>query len=193
MSGRVQSTTTGGGLEIRVKAESIGVTAIFLLAWLTGWTAGGFFAIKQVIKMITEGAKDLGGVVFLCAWLVGWAFGEVMVIFTLLWSLVGEEIISLNEGVLQIKMSVLGLGRSRQFQSMLIQNLRMTDFTQPLHRSRKFGGFKPGSVGAVSIDYEGVTYRFGMGLTEAEARQVIDQLAVFLPYAAQRPAEQKSF
>jgi hypothetical protein len=187
MSGRVQSTTTGGGLEIRIKPESIGLNVIFPLAFLAFMTWCEFFAIKQVIKMITMGAKDLDAVVLICFWLFFWTCGEVMLILVMLYHFAGEEIISLKDGILQIKISLLGLGRSRQFQSMHIQNLRMTNLE--LRRSRPFA-LKPGSGGAICFDYEGVTYRFGM-LTEVEARQVIDQMAMFLPNAVQLHAEQK--
>jgi hypothetical protein len=188
----VQSRTTGGRQEIRIKAAgSVGVAAIFVLILLALGTWDGFLTIKHDAKMMAGGVKYLE-MVYTYTALFFSVIGHALALFVGLYYSMGEEIISLKDGILRIKISVLGLGRSRQFQAALIQNLRLADFIEMSHLKRIRSGFEVGSRGNICFDYEDVTYRFGI-LPEAEATQVIDRMAAFLPNAVQRSAEQKVF
>jgi hypothetical protein len=49
----------------------------FLCFWLCGWVAGEFFAIVQIVKIVTGVEKPGGSIVagFLIFWLAGWTLG----------------------------------------------------------------------------------------------------------------------
>jgi hypothetical protein len=196
MSGRVQFASQEDGLKIKIKVEPIGLGSMPLLLFITGIVTFGtvmwLSSVYHVTKMIVEGAKHMEIVVFFCFFLLGLAFQWALAAYTMLWSFIGEEIITLREGTLEIKNSVFGLGMASCFQASLVQNLQMSTFLKDQTRWSKTG-FVVASRGNVSFDHDGATYQFGPGLTEAEVKQVIDQMAMFLPNALQRPAEQKSF
>ena len=178
MSGRVQYIDSGGDLELRIKAKGLGRASIFLLAWLTGWSAGGFFAITQVIGQIQKGGP-IAATIFLSAWLVGWGFGEVFVCYALLWSFLGREIVKYHEGMLTLKRAILGLGRGKEYNGMEVRNFRPS-LMSTVGKKISLG---MGNSGNIAFDYEGVTHQFGMDLTEAEAKAVIEHVAMYMPGA----------
>ena len=97
--------------------------ALFMLAWLGGWTLGGLFALRSFY----EGTGDMGSNAFLAFWLCGWAFGELAVIYSLLWMFFGADWVTASRTGLRIS-KVLGIRwRSKIYAAASISNLRWED------------------------------------------------------------------
>jgi hypothetical protein len=89
-------------LRIEYRRRGMGCLMLFLCVWLTGWTAGGVFAIAQVLQ---------DGEPFLYFWLCGWAVGEVFVAFMLSWFLFGRTVITLDPHEMRVEKLLFGHGR----------------------------------------------------------------------------------
>ena len=149
---------------------------LFLMAWLGGWSVGGMSAFIQV-------AKPGDGQAFLAFWLVGWAIGEICVLGIILWQLVGLEELSIRGGNLVHRVSIGGLGRTREFLGALVKNLRTArQLSAPWMDQRAFAPPIFGSgYGAIAFDYGAKTYRIGASLDEAEATLILGTLSKKFP------------
>ena len=78
-------------------------------AWMGGWVMGETFAIGTVFRSDTP----LFANAFILFCLIDWAFGGALVVYTILWQLIGYEKIPIERGVLKIDKSVLGIGRKK--------------------------------------------------------------------------------
>ena len=155
---------------------------LFLMAWLGGWTIGGTSTLTAAMKPGEHQA-------FLAFWLVGWTIGEVCVLTIVLWQLAGLEKLSIVHGNLIQRVSIAGIGRTREFRGAEIRNLRATTpMLSAWMDQRSFvpPTFGPG-YGAIAFDYWAKTYRIGAGLDEAEARQIVATLAKQNPRMVEVP------
>ena len=149
---------------------------LFLIAWLGGWTVAGLTTFREVMRPGDHQA-------FLSFWLVGWAVGELCVLAVVAWQLAGLEELSVVRGDLIHRVSIAGVGRSREFTGTEVRHLRTT---QPLLSAWLDGrSFSPplfgSGYGAIAFDYGARTYRIGAGLDEAEAQQIVASLSKQLP------------
>ena len=117
---------------------------------------------------------------FLAVWLVGWLAGELFAALAWSWMAFGEEVISVPPGNLAIARRIGPWGITRHYPLNECTALRAAGW---------FG--TPGSVsdslrpwglsgGTVAFDYQGRTVRFGIGLDEAEAHAVAEELNLLI-------------
>jgi len=144
---------------------------VFLSAWLVGWAFGEVMVTRQLFS----GRAREGGL-FLAAWLTMWTVGGAAAIYAWLWMAVGKEIVSLRPGVLSIRRDVFGLGRSHEYDLAHVRGLRLSpQVSDPFGRTSgtRFWGI---GGGLIAFDYGAKTFRFGAGVDEAEASQIIGEL-----------------
>jgi hypothetical protein len=111
---------------------------------------------------------------FLIFWLLGWTAGGVFALYALLWLAVGKEIVSLRPGSLTIKLAVLGVGLTREYDLAHIKNLRVSpEPANPFGWSMSFWGI---GGGLIAFDYGAKTVRFAASIEEAEASQIVSDL-----------------
>jgi hypothetical protein len=158
------------GSEIRISSPKNIFMLIFLPIWLTGWTIGGAFAIKQVISGESE------EVWFLLIWLCGWIVGETFALYAFLWGVFGFEVITVELGSLRIKRSILGYGLSRNYEISKLSNLRASGFFGSMMSWSAGMAYWGLSGGTIAFDYEGKTRRFGISLNENDSNQLVDAL-----------------
>ena len=96
----------------------------------------------------------------------------------------GREVVDVDSTSLRIKRAVGKLGRTKEFDLGHVRILRVApqiwnpgDFSSGL----RFWGVGGGTI---AFDYGAKTYRFGGGLDEAEAKQVLVRLAERVPREA---------
>jgi hypothetical protein len=169
---------TPEGLVINIPAEKNWPITLFIGFWLCGWA----FAEFSVIQMLTTGNKLGRGNLFLVGWLGVWTVGGYLAISLCLWSIAGHEIVSLTPVTLAIRRDILGFGRSREYDLPSVKNLRI-DRTPLNSRGAFWSSDSPPMLsGAIAFDYGSKTFRFGGGLDEAEASQIIERLKSRYPF-----------
>jgi hypothetical protein len=171
---RAQIIDDVSGLRVTIPARRNWFLVAFLPAWLVGWAVG---EVAVLGKLVTD-PPDAGEGLFLFVWLVLWSIAGVLFIFFWLWNLAGKEIVALDEEALTVRYALGPSGWTRRFDRREVRDLRvsasgMTDFRSSI-------GWWLGGFGTISFDYGARTYRFGRGVDEAEAKQIVAELQLRL-------------
>jgi hypothetical protein len=172
---------------------------IFLGIWLTGWAFGEimvggiflagivqlFFKTPAILPAVGQSgvAGLFGGGLFMLVWLAGWTVGGGYALYTFLWQLTGKENIEVSYDLIKIQRALFGLGRTREYAATHIKNLRVTPWGAD---QNIFGRSRASSVwgisgGLLAFDYGAKTFRFGAGVDEAEAKQILEEIVARFP------------
>lgn len=178
-SSRLELTREAGVLRIGYRTPRQPFVALFLAAWLTGWTWGGV----ATARLVLGDEQPLGAKLFLLLWLAGWAAGGAFALMAFLASVAGREELALDARTLRICNSGLGLGRTRTYDLAGIEAL------EPLAvRARPFQLVLTGgstlSGGSIELRHRGKRVRFGRGLSEPDVERVVGELRSRLPARA---------
>ncbi|HAF36381.1 MULTISPECIES: hypothetical protein [Sphingobacterium] len=86
---------TPNGYQITIPAKKHVPVMMFLSLWLVAWAVGFMFVGSAYLNdFFNNGTKGLGfDRLFTIVWLAGWTIVGLFVIKTLLWYLIGKEII----------------------------------------------------------------------------------------------------
>ncbi len=173
---------TAQGLSISMPARKQVFQLVFISCWLVLWTYGWLAVVHELL--FAPQAE-----LFLLFWLVPWTLGGLFAAYTVLWQLFGRERLTLQPGSLQYSLMLLGIGKTRRFDTLLIEDWRLRPAAvfsgQPgIRVPNIFGSNEQGSL---AFDYQGRTVIIGVLFDEAEAKAVSKLLAAYLP-AARNPA-----
>jgi len=144
---------------------------LFLSAWLVGWGFGEVMVVRELVFGKAD-APDL----FMGVWLIMWTLGGGIAMYAWFRMLAGGELVLLGRGVLMIKDEVFGVGRANEYDLAHIKHLRIEPvalFPMDMTGALRFWGI---GGGPIAFDYGSKTVRFGAGLDDAEAREVIQDL-----------------
>jgi hypothetical protein len=101
------------------------------------------------------------------------------------WNLMGEEIVTINKSALTLRYDVWGVGWTRTHFLDRVSALR---FNRLVTRQELQEGSDTPHIGFVEFDYGSNTRRFGRGLSEAEAQEIIASIRSYtgVPLTATR-------
>jgi hypothetical protein len=167
---RAQVVEDVSGVRVTIPAPRNWFLVFFLPLWLAGWVVG---EVAVGGKLFTD-PPDGGEGLFLAVWLVLWTLGGLLFTFFWLWNLAGKEIVALDDESLSIRYAIGGSGWTRRFERAEVRDLRVSQASAMDFRSA-FGWWLGGN-GTMAFDYGARTYRFGRGIDEAEAKQVVAEL-----------------
>jgi len=163
----------GDGLELSIPTRKNWLLILFLGAWMFGWFFGEASAISQLMNHEVRNAGSRG---FLMFWLVGWTVGGFAAGTAWLWNVAGVERIRFGSDAVLVRREVARIGLTREYDASHIRNLRVSgepasinDWRSRFHATGLLGG-------VIAFDYGSSTVRFGMGLDEAEATQLVSQI-----------------
>ncbi len=119
---------------------------------------------------------------FLLIWLLFWALGWVFAGSSILWQLLGREVVRVANGQLIHGCHMPLWQRDRGYPVHAISRLS-TDRGMSSFERMQFQTplFTFGRVGVVKFDYGARTVRMGAAIDEAEGSQIVDWLAKRLP------------
>ena len=165
-------STTIRGLEIVIPSKKNIFLILFLAVWLAGWAFGEFTVPTEFFK----GNPNSGSIIFTSVWLVFWTIGGGFAIYTWLWNVAGKEIITINSLTLSTKKDLFGYGRVKEYEMSSVTNMRVSP--QPFNPFDFSSGLMFWGIGGgvIAFDYGAKTYRFGSGIDEAEANQILARI-----------------
>jgi hypothetical protein len=164
----------------------------FFLFWLVGWGFGEFAVIVVLLSELTGTPLEelvgwslisySGGLLAL-VWLVFWTIGGVLALYVLLWQLSGKEVVEVSGQSIRIQRRVIGLGRFREYLARHVQDLRIS---VEGYYNTGWGWFRTLRAygiggGLIAFDYGAKTFRFGSGIDEAEAKQILSAIQQRFP------------
>ena len=172
-NGRAKIFKNGNSIEFQIPAKKNWFIIIFLTAWLGGWFMGETFAIGELFNSDTPVFANA----FLLFWLTGWTVGGLFAITILLWSIAGQEIIKIENGILEIGRQIFSLKRIKKYQITELRHLSINPTADNdvwgMGYQRNLFGLKGG---VLKFDYGLKTLKFGGGIDEAEGRLIIETL-----------------
>jgi hypothetical protein len=173
---RSSTEETPDGLRITIPAPRSWLVVGFMSIWLCAWLFGAGAVIWSLFGQ--SGAIPETGP-FILLWLAGWALGGGFIALRILWMAFGREVVAVSPSVLRLRREIFGIGRSREFDFTQVRNLRMAPqpVAPPAYGSgygyRYGGGRALFAGGVIAFDYGSRTFRFGSGVDEAEAAQLV--------------------
>ena len=186
----------GTSLHITIPSIKNFFTIIFLGFWLVGWAfgetmAGGkilaslrTFFIHQPVEINSTLTNELSGMnLFMLVWLILWTAGGLFALYTFFWQLAGEEIIEISFNSIGIQKAILSLGRLKEYSAAHIKDLRVSHSAMAfdLHGWSSAASFWGMAGGFIAFDYGAKTIRFGAGVDEAEAKQILEKVVARFP------------
>jgi hypothetical protein len=127
----------------------------------------------MVTRQFLNGDAPPGGEVFMLAWLGVWTVGGAFAIYAWLWQVMGKEIVTVHGQRFTIRRDIGGFGFDKEYDLVQMRDLRVGHLgVNPLDFSSSLQLWGVGG-GVIAFDYGARTYRFGAGLDEAEAKQVV--------------------
>ncbi|TFF40357.1 hypothetical protein [Mucilaginibacter psychrotolerans] len=160
-------------IEIIIPGKKNYFILLFFCVWLVGW----FFGETSAMGMFGhQGAIDL----FMIVWLTGWTIGGVFVVCTILFMLLGKEIIQSGQGTITIRNKALFFLSPKVYDLNEVKHVRAAEEFS-MYNSFQFGRRRSGLMsnfnsGTIKFDYGLKTVKFGNDLDEAEARHIIEIL-----------------
>lgn len=167
---------TPSALEIRIRPRRNGFLLFFLGFWLAGWAVGEAAALSALLQPGGTAAPWL-----LAAGLSLWTAAGGFALYAWLWQLAGREVVTVGASSLVLRRALLGPGRPRRYDLAKLENLRVAPPAREAWRFPASLAFWGLAGGAVAFDRGGRTHRFGLGLDEAEAADLVRRLRERLP------------
>ncbi|SMX27989.1 hypothetical protein TRP8649_02101 [Pelagimonas phthalicica] len=175
-----RSTVTGNDseLNITITARRSWFTAAFLTFWMMGWVVGEAFALLMVF-----GSGSLGISLFMLIWLAAWTAGGLASGATLLWLLIGREIITIDHQTITVTRSIRLWKRRVDCETGMVKNLRLDSEPKRRYANKQSiqGILSSRHQGVLKFDYGVHTIGFGLDLDQAEARQILDLISERFP------------
>lgn len=146
----------------------IGVLAFWVCAWGVGEVMGSTALFKGGVPPGEEG--------LMLAWLGVWTISGLAALVALQWQVMGKEIVTVQGETLHTQREGGGIGFRKEYDVPQMANLRVEQPKfSPFDVSASFQLWGVGG-GVIAFEYGAKTRRFGAGLDEAEAKQVVDAL-----------------
>lgn len=166
---RISITDTTQGLRIVVPCRRSWFVICFLGFWICGWAVGEVMVTRQFLN----GDAPPGGELFMFAWLGVWTVGGVFAIYAWLWQVMGKEIVTVQGQSFKTRRDIGGFGFDMEYNLVQMRDLhvRQPGFS-PIDLSSSLQLWGIGG-GVIVFDYGARTVRFGAGLDEAEAKQIV--------------------
>lgn len=183
---RATMSESPDGLLITIPAKKNWLVILFLGFWLMGWLFGEVSVIHELIRGHSpngenlRGSAPIAGNLFLLGWLGMWTLGGGFAAFVWLWNFAGVERVLLAPSTLATKRTVLGIGPLKEYELRNVSNLRIDAGRSNISDRRWPSQMMSG--GRIAFDYGAKTYRFGVGLGESEAQQIVARLKSRHPF-----------
>jgi hypothetical protein len=166
---RITITDTMQGLRIVMPCRRSWFVIGFLGFWICGWAVAEVMVPMQVL----QGDAPPDGESFMLAWFVVWTLGGLLAIYAWLWQAMGKEIVIVHGQRFTTRRDIGGFGFDKEYDLVQMRDLRIGQVGfNPLEFSSSLQLWGVGG-GAIGFDYGARTCRFGAGLDEVEAKQVV--------------------
>jgi hypothetical protein len=165
---RVTTRETQDGLGIHNPTHRQMPVIVFLLLWLGGWSAGEYFALYEIFS---GGGMSEGGM-FLIVWVTFWTLGGIAAWWIVLWQMFGVEQLFITSGAVVREVGLWRLRRRRVYPLHRVSGFKLAS-------GPRMGG--PFTNGAIAFTAEGTERRFGIGMSDKEARSALAAIRRHMP------------
>ncbi len=180
---RARLSDDGDQLEIAIPPPRRWYAVLLVVVWTAFWAFGLAMAAKQ---LLVPGRHE--GHWFLAMWLVGWVVaGGSSVIYMGLYMMFGLQLVRIDGTTLAITRRAPVYTRVQRFDLTQIRDLRASPVASTIvgWGTGQYATDLSGLTGGhLAFDYGAKTYRFGAGVDEAEAKQLVARIVQRFPSLA---------
>ena len=138
---------------------------LFLSFWLIAWATAEVFVSYQLVTGKIAISR------FMFGWLFFWTAFGIAAIYVWLWMVRGKEFVRVTPGMIGIRRSVWSQGVEKQYAAAQISDLRLVIERRSWWSEDDSPG--PANSGPLVFDYGERTVRFGDGLRDEEAAEIL--------------------
>jgi len=130
---------------------------------------------------------DKPPILFFIIFVIFWIVFLCLMIYQLLWQIVGKEDIEITAQSIKISRVVPVLHSQKEYLASYIKELRVSSSNlnlNPPMMSWTYSYYYPwhhNAIGSLAFDYGAKTFRFGMSIDEAEAKQILAEIQQKFP------------
>lgn len=146
-----------------------------MFLWLLAWTACGIIVLLNYVKLQNQNAK-----LFIIVYLSFWAYFEFKILRAFTWKRLGKEKLWIQNNLLHYQREINGKGKIRTYNLDLVGDLKMLDFNPASFSDYINQSFWIQGGEKLEFTSQAKTIRFGMQISEAEARSILRELKNFL-------------
>ena len=177
---RFQELKHGSQYRVTIPARKNWFIVVFLSIWLFVWTIGGGAIVSTIIYTPNEES------LFLLVWSIGWAIGWIFAVVVLIWQIFGHEEIRFDKLGLKVKKIAIFEFWGKDFSAAHIENFQL----HPNAGASVFGLMESRNIIGLWFGQPSIKFAYGardvnicMGLDQAEARHILDNVKMILPKA----------
>ena len=169
-NGKAKIYDTFGNYTITIPSKKNWFILIFGTVWMGGW----YFGFNSAITNFGVG-ENVGVDGFMSFWLVGWITGGIAIVLMLLWGYFGSEKIEFIGHEVRLEKTVFGIGMKKRLLLNEVRNFRFEKINESMIGGSRWAiwGLGPGKI---KFDYGFKTFSFGLGLDDAEANYLVEEL-----------------
>jgi len=175
-NGRAVITSEGNITKLKIPVKRNNLLVFFFTVWLFLWFSF-FTSLSSSFGLYTDEGIDY----LLLFWLFSWILGGMAILGFVLWNLFGKEEINISSRYLELKRSLFGLGRKRQYDIKNVLNFRFNEISGNIFSLKARMAFWGMGEGKIKFDYGMKSPSFGLGLEDAEANYIIKLIREKLP------------
>jgi hypothetical protein len=166
---RVTIADTPEGLRIVMPCRRSWMVILFLAFWICGWAVAEVMIAIQLLN----GDAPPEGEFFMLTWFGVWTVSGVLAIYAWLWQVLGKEIVTVRGQTFTTRRDIAGFGFDKEYDLRQMRDLRVASVGfSPVDFSNSLQLWGVGG-GVIAFEYGARTYRFGAGLDETEAKQIV--------------------
>ena len=175
--GRARITETSDLLTIEIPSRKEWFMVIFLTLWLSFW----LFGVASIVPTMLSNTSFRSGpsMMFLVVWLFGFVGGGAYGLYIWVKLIFGIEISEFSSKSISIGEKILFHERGQSFESNSILRLRELPVPEPTWFDQRYHW--TGGGASLGFDYGSRTVRFGRGIDEAEATQLLERIVSKFP------------
>jgi hypothetical protein len=154
----------------------------------------GFFVLSVIAAefvilgtlIFNRNAFD-GPILVLAAGAIFWTLATGLFIYQFAWQVSGKEVIEVSAKSITTSRVALGIRSPKEYLADHIKELRVSSSNMNLNHPMlwwTYSYYNPWShnmVGSLAFDYGAQTFRFGMSIDEAEAKQIVAEIQQKFP------------
>jgi hypothetical protein len=149
-----------------------------LFLWLMAWTVCGIIVFANYFNLNNKEAK-----VFIIVYLAFWVYFEFKISRAFLWKKFGKEKLWVKQGTLYYQREVSGRGKIREFDLQLLGEFRYLELSHTSFSDQINQSFWVKGGERLEFDYQAKVIRFGMQLSDEEARETLKEIKKFIKRA----------
>lgn len=147
-----------------------------IFGWLMAWTVCGFIVLANYPRMTDPNAK-----LFIIVYLSFWAYFEYKIIKVYSWKKFGKEKLWIKGGKLFYQQEVSGKGKIKEFDLELVHDLNYIELSHASFADSFNQSFWVKGGERLEFHCQSRFVRFGLQLSDEEAREILRKLKSRLP------------